>query len=110
MNRGSNHSGGLVVLSAALMLCGCAGTDFGSGWFSKPLDLLGSKNGYTYSALDQEKQQRPITANDLVDANGACPRSAPAAQAQSAPVNSAESGAVSPDAASFPCSAEWPSA
>ncbi len=101
MYRGSNRLGRLVALAAtAVVLCGCAGSDYGTGpgWFSKPLDLFGSKNGYTFSALDEEKQQRPITANDLVDANGACPRPAPP---PSSPANPTASPAVLPDGASL---------
>ena len=81
----------LRVVSALVLtagLCGCANVDFEStqGWFAKPLDVTGrNAGGYTFSELAETKQrQRPITANDLVDSNGACP--APAApQAQGSP-------------------------
>ena len=43
-------------------------------WFAKPLKLYGSNLGYTYTQFDEAKRDRPITANDLVEANGACPR------------------------------------
>jgi hypothetical protein len=74
-----------LVLAAAL--CGCANVDWEStqGWFSKPLDVAGrNAGGYTFSELAETKQrQRPITANDLVDNNGACPApAAPPAQPQ----------------------------
>ncbi len=80
----TNH--GRVALALALLgaLAGCA--DMENGWFSKPLNLFGSGNlGYSYSQLNEVKQERRITADDLVDANGACPRAASSAQA--APVN-----------------------
>jgi len=59
----------------AVALCGCANSDFDTSgaWFSKPLDLFGRGGGYTFSQLGESRADRPITANDLVDANGACP-------------------------------------
>jgi len=59
-------------------LAGCANSSFDTSgsWFSKPLDVFGRNAGYTYSQLDATKQERPITANDFVDANGACPSAA----------------------------------
>jgi len=69
------------TLALTVLLAGCAGGDFDSGaWFSKPLNPFGHNLGYSYSQLGEATQkQRPITANDLVDANGACPgRPAPA--------------------------------
>ncbi len=68
----------------AVVLGGCARVDFDAGgWFQKRLDIFGRKGGYTYSELGEaKKQQRPITPNDLVDANGACP---PPAAPQAAP-------------------------
>ncbi len=74
----SNRCGALLTLAMAGVLAGCGGTNFDTSgsWFSKPLDVFGRNAGYTYSQLDETKQQRPITANDLVDANGACPTEA----------------------------------
>jgi len=73
------------------MLAGCGDTKFDTGgaWFAKPLDIFGRNAGYTYSQLDQSKQERPITAADLVDANGACPSPAadPSAGATAAPAS-----------------------
>jgi hypothetical protein len=71
----SNRCGVLLTLAMAGALAGCANTNFDTSgsWFSKPLDVFGRNAGYTYSQLDESKQQRPVTANDLVDANGACP-------------------------------------
>ncbi len=74
----SSRCGALLTLAVAGVLAGCGGMNFDTSgsWFSKPLDVFGRKAGYTYSQLDESKQERPITANDLVDANGACPTAA----------------------------------
>jgi hypothetical protein len=75
-----------AALTTALALCGCGNANFdnSAAWFAKPVDLFGTRSGYTYSSLDAGAvQEHPITANDLVDANGACP--AAAAQAPPAP-------------------------
>jgi hypothetical protein len=71
----SNRGGMLLTLVLALTLGGCANTnlDTTGAWFPKPLDLFGIRGGYTYSNLDNSIQDHPITAKDLVDANGACP-------------------------------------
>jgi hypothetical protein len=66
-----------AVLAAMLVLAGCSGGGVDTtGWFQKPLNLFGAGGGYTYANLEDTKQDRPITANDMVDANGACPRAA----------------------------------
>jgi hypothetical protein len=83
----SNRSAALAALAALAMLAalgGCADNNFdlASSWFSRPFDLSASKGGYTYSNLSETKQEHPITANDLVDANGACPRLAAPAPMQ----------------------------
>jgi hypothetical protein len=71
-----------VTLPAALgtlvALCGCSSFD-SSSWFPKPLDLFGTKMSYTYSDLGDARLKAPITANDLVDNNGSCPRAVAAA-------------------------------
>jgi hypothetical protein len=87
----------------AVVLSGCANNDYdtSTAWFSKPFDLFGSRAGYNYSDLGESRQQRRITANDLADANGACPPPAPPAQTQSAPGNSDGGAAVSTDATSL---------
>ena len=93
----TNH--GRVALSLALAgaLAGCS--DMDSGWFSKPVNLFGNGNlGYSYSQLGETRQDRRITADDLVDANGACPRGG--FPAQPPPVNPDGSPAAAPDAAS----------
>ena len=87
----SLRSHGWVVFAAlatALALSGCANVDFESqqAWFAKPLDVTGRKAGYTFSELQETKrQQRPITANDLVNANGSCPPPAAAPSPPPAP-------------------------
>jgi hypothetical protein len=80
----TNHGRIVLALALAGILAGC--TDMDSGWFSKPVNLFGNGNlSYSYSQLGATKQERRITADDLVDANGACPRFASPAPA--APVN-----------------------
>jgi hypothetical protein len=80
------------ALAIAAALGGCGGFDT-NGWFSKPLDLFGSRGGYTYSQLDEAKTDRPITPSDLVDASGACPAFAP-------PPAAADAGSGNADGAS----------
>jgi hypothetical protein len=82
----SSRSGALVTLAMAVALAGCANTSFDTSgsWFSKPLDVFGRNTGYTYSQLDESKRERPISANDLVDANGVCPTPAAPGETQSA--------------------------
>jgi len=83
----SRYSGALapiavvVVLGTALGGCGAFSNFDTSGvWFAKPLNVVNTNIGYSYSQLGETKKDRPITANDLVDANGACPKfAAPAA-------------------------------
>ena len=67
----SIHSAALAAMATALFLGGCSADD-ASGWFSKPVDLFGRRGGYNFSQLGGAKQERPVTANDLVDASGAC--------------------------------------
>lgn len=85
----------LAALVTALGLAGCADVDLDSqqAWFTKKLDFVGQKGGYTFSELQESRQQqRPITANDLVNANGACPPPA----AQPAPQPAPGQAAVAP--------------
>ncbi len=63
-----------LPLALAVALCGCSDFDTSGSWFVKPLRLYGSNLGYTYTQFDDARMDRPITANDLIDANGACPR------------------------------------
>jgi len=82
----SNCAATLAALALAVALGSCARFDFdSSAWFSKPLNLFGNNLGYTYSQLDEAKTDRPLTANDFVSANGACPTpAAPAASSDAA--------------------------
>jgi hypothetical protein len=76
----SNSTFTVGAVAISLSLCGCAADT--TGWFSKPLNVFSGNRGYSYSNLGQARQDQPVTANDLVDANGACPRYvAPAAPA-----------------------------
>jgi hypothetical protein len=72
---GANCSTALAALATAIALSGCANVDLDSStrWFAKPFDWGGRNSGYTFSDLQQTKQERPITANDLVQPNGSCP-------------------------------------
>ncbi|HTZ02150.1 MAG TPA: hypothetical protein VMC05_07430 [Xanthobacteraceae bacterium] len=84
----SNHCRVLAALLTALSLAGCADVDFDTqqAWFRKKLDLSGRQGGYTFSELQESRlQQRPITANDLVNANGSCPPPAAAPALPPAP-------------------------
>ena len=97
MQLRSNCCGVLTVLATALALAGCADVDWSSpqAWFAKPLDVSGRNAGYTFSELQETKQQqRPITANDLVNSNGSCPPPAVAPRPPSAPGSAAAAPAA----------------
>jgi hypothetical protein len=92
----------IVPLGAALALCGCANVDVENkdAWFAKPFEVVSRKGGYTFSELQDTRQHtRPVTTNDFVDANGACPapapQAAPAAAAANAPPNAAPADSTS---------------
>ncbi len=90
----------LAASATAVALSGCANVDFDSqqAWFAKPLDLFGRNGGYTFSELQETKQrERPITANDLVDSNGAC-AARPAPQAPPAAPGNQAAGPAPPAA------------
>ncbi len=85
MQLRSHRTGVIAALATAVALSGCANVDLDNpqAWFAKPADFFGRSSGYTFSELQEAKQQhRQITANDLVDPNGGCP---PPAQAQAQP-------------------------
>jgi len=87
------HWAAAAALAVAVALSGCAVADYdvNQAWFAKPFQLVSQKGGYTFSELGESKQQqRPITANDLVNSNGSCPP--PAALAPVAPQPSASAG------------------
>ena len=90
------------MLAAALT--GCANTDIfdqNEHWFSRSLDVTGKSAGYTYSEMQESSRNRTLTANDLIDANGACAPMPAAAAAP--PMQSAAQGPApiptAPDAA-----------
>ena len=94
-----------LALATAVALSGCANFDFDTGqWFQRRADFFGRQGGYTYTELQTTKSQRPITAKDLVQPNGACPPPPTPPQAQLPP------GAVvmanAPGAGSAPAAAE----
>lgn len=98
----SRHCGRVLrsvaaALAMAAALCGCGSFDNGGVWFAKPLNLVGVNATYDYSQLSEERKDRPITANDVVDANGACPRFAAPAPMQSASAAADDSGVPAPD-------------
>ena len=94
-----NLLGVVAALPIAAALCGCGnlGLDSDQAWFRKPLYLTGQTSGYTFSDTQQTRQDRPITANDLVSASGSC--LPPAATAQPAPGGA--SPAAAPDGSSL---------
>src|ERR1700733_1202629 len=72
----STHLAKVAALAAAIALSGCAvgNYDVDQAWFAKPFQVVSQKGGYTFSELGESKQQqRPITANDLVNTNGSRP-------------------------------------
>jgi len=73
----------MVVAGMAVSLSGCDDT---AKWFAKPLNPFNNNPGYNYSSLGDARVDRAITANDLVDAGGACPNYAgPAPNASASP-------------------------
>ena len=92
--RRSNSTFALGAVAIALSLCGCAGDT--TGWFSKPLNVFSNNRGYSYSSLGQARQDQPAAANDLVDANGACPGYVAPASPPPVP-GSPDAGAAPPD-------------
>lgn len=87
----------VAALPVAAALCGCGnlGIDTDQPWFRKPLYLTGQTSGYTFADTQQTRADRPITANDLISADGSCPPLAAAAQ----PVPGGASPAAAPVAA-----------
>jgi hypothetical protein len=88
----------VAAFAAVAALSGCGDIDTNEKWFARPFDISGRGAGYSFSELaESKKQQRPITANDLVNANGSCP--APATPIAPAPPPPAPAAAVTPPAA-----------
>jgi hypothetical protein len=97
---GFYRSSAYAALALAGVLGGCANIDYeAGGWFSKPMDIVGRKGGYNYSELQDSRKQRVITANDFVDARGACPAPAAPPPPAAAPGGPAAAG---PPAAALP--------
>ncbi len=94
----SHRSRALAVLTLALGLYGCANADVfdtSERWFQRPFDFSGRNGGYTFSELQDTNNKRgPVSANQMVDASGACP-AMPAATPIAAPAT-AEGPAAEP--------------
>jgi hypothetical protein len=93
----ANGIGSFGALTIAVALGGCANLDENKdAWFSKPFEFVSRKGGYNYSDLQESKdRRRPITANDLVAANGSCP---PPAVPQAAAPAAANQAGIAPAA------------
>jgi hypothetical protein len=92
----------VLPLAAALAIAGCADVDLENkeAWFAKPFQFVSRTGGYTYSDLQESKERgRPITGNDLVDNNGACPAPAPQPTPAATAANQAPAAAPAPAAA-----------
>jgi hypothetical protein len=94
----SNGAVAVVVTSVALSLAGCDDT---AQWFAKPLNPFNRPSGYTYSSLGDARVDRAITANDLVDANGACPNYTAPALPPPAPASPGEGAQTPQDGAAL---------
>jgi hypothetical protein len=82
----STRSTGAVAMVVAGMAVSLSGCDDTAKWFAKPLNPFNNNPGYNYSSLGDARVDRAITANDLVDAGGACPNYAgPAPNASASP-------------------------
>ena len=104
MQLRANPCGLVAALAVTLALAGCADVDWSSpqAWFAKPFDTTGNKGGYTFSELQETKQQqRPITPNELVNSNGSCPAPAVAPAPPPAPGQTLASPAPAADTASL---------
>ena len=95
----ANEIGVVGALAIAVALGGCANLDENKdAWFSKPFEFVSRKGGFTFSELQESKARtHPITANDLVAANGSCP--APAVPQAPAAAGAAASQPASASAA-----------
>ena len=90
MHFRANVVGIVGAIAIAIALSGCANVDLENkdAWFSKPFKFVGNKGGFTFSELHESKvRAQPITANDLIEANGSCPPPAAQQAAASTPVD-----------------------
>jgi hypothetical protein len=101
----SHRSQALAALTLALGLYGCANADVfdtNERWFQRPFDLTGRNGGYTFSELQETNDKRGVVgANQMVDANGACP-AMPAANPVAAPATAEGPGAAAAPGAADP--------
>jgi hypothetical protein len=67
------QSNSTIALVVAVWFISLGGCDDANKWFDRPLNPFKAPSGYSYSSLGDARVDRPITANDLIDANGACP-------------------------------------
>ena len=87
------------ALAGALALGACANVDAENkdAWFARPFQFVGRAGGYSFSELQESRERtRPITANDLVAANGSCP---PPSAVQQAPAAAPAAAANQPGSA-----------
>ena len=90
MHFRANVVGIVGAIAIAIALSGCANVDLENkdAWFSKPFQFVSNKGGFTFSELQESKvRTQPITANDLIEANGSCPPPAAQQAAASTPVD-----------------------
>ena len=87
------------ALAGALALGACANVDAENkdAWFARPFQFVSRAGGYSFSELQESRERtRPITANDLVAANGSCP---PPSAVQQAPAAAPAAAANQPGSA-----------
>jgi len=89
-----------MALAAAVVLSGCSNTDMFSSqgaeqWFNKPFSGFTKQDWGTRTSTTDPIARRPVTPEDLVDANGQCAAQAvPAATAQPAGESGAAQGGL----------------
>lgn len=103
MQLRANRCGAIAALMLAAALSGCANADIfdqNERWFSRSIDLTGKAGGYTFAELQESSRNRALTANDMIDANGACaPLPAPVAVPAPSAAQGPEPIPSAPDAA-----------
>ena len=85
---------------AASVLSGCASApsflSSDAAWFAKPLDAFAPRDWQTTSATRAPLSSRPVAADELLTADGACPGAAAAAVAATEGTSGAPADAVPP--------------